>query len=345
MKKAMWLSGILTIVFLTLLLAGFADKDEAVNKPMRLGNLKYDSAAYGEALDCYETGLDADPENGPLSFNAAQAAYMLGEYKKAVDYYDGSTDEIEKFLNKGNIYYYVGEIQEDDNDKMQCYLQSMQSYYDGIILFSQNIPLKYNYEYVKDKVDELSDKMKQDEQKQQEQKPQDGSGDNGGDSDEDSGGGVDDAGDEDSGGDENGGSGDNSDENDGADNGDESNGNEDEGDKDNSAVDGSEEDDKSDSSGSVGDENDGGDSDSDAGNSDSGDNACDSAGADDADQGNADQGNAGVIDGGSVNSGQDEHAQDMEAVNRILLMLEGQEEESLKNNQEIVGGKDEKYGW
>jgi len=42
---------------------------------------------------------------------------------------------------------------------------------------------------------------------------------------------------------------------------------------------------------------------------------------------------------------ENDQEQDREAIERILRMLENQEENSLKNNQEVIRGKVDKYDW
>ncbi|MDR0490304.1 MAG: hypothetical protein LBH28_03530 [Oscillospiraceae bacterium] len=280
MKKVILVSGIFTVLLLTLLLTGFADKDDGVKKAMRQGNTRYESAAYAEALPCYETGLVTDPENKTLNFNAAQAAYLLGEYEKAAEYYEKSEDSIEKYLNVGNMFSKLADYLQDDNEKLQCYLQALQIYHDGIILFPQNVPLKYNYESVKEKADELASNMEQENNDQ-----------NDGESDESQ-------------------------------------------EQDNQNQDGSDEGQSQEQEGQNAEE----DESAEQEQGDEQDGEQDSV--QDSEQ-NGEQDN----EQDSYSQEQDESELDEEAIERILGILESQEEESLKNNQEVIRGDNGKYGW
>jgi Ca-activated chloride channel family protein len=292
MRKVLLLSGIFTIVLLTILLSGFTNVGDTVKKAMWQGNSKYGSGAYEEALQAYESGLSVSPDDKSLNFNAAQTAYMLEAYKEAEEYYKKSGDTVEKFLNTGNIFFMLGESLEDNEQKLQCYLQALKTYQDGIVLFPQNVPLKYNYEIVKAKADDILNNMEQENSDQ---------GDNGENQEQDS-------------------------------------QNQDE------------------SSDGQSQEQDG----QEQGESDVGERQNQGESSEEQIQNQEDSQNAleedssGQEQDDGQDSGQNAYSQgedgiemeiDQEAIERILRMLEIQEEESLKNNQEVVGGKDGKYGW
>jgi len=159
LKKIMYISGIIAVLLLAFLLTGAASADDTVKKALRQGNRQYESGLYRYAMQTYETGLSANPEHKVLNFNAAQAAYLLGEYAKAIEYYAKSEDFAEKYLNAGNIFFRAGDLAEDEDPKLQLYIEAMQIYLEGIIKFPQDVPLKYNYEILKEKVEELLENM------------------------------------------------------------------------------------------------------------------------------------------------------------------------------------------
>jgi len=128
---------------------------------LRQGNSQHAAALYKYALNTYENGLLEDPENKALNFNAAQTAYVLGDYQKAVEYYEKAEDCAEKYLNAGNIFSKAGDSLEDEEQKLQCYLQALQFYYEGIIKFPQDVPLKYNYEVLMEKIELTSENSEQ----------------------------------------------------------------------------------------------------------------------------------------------------------------------------------------
>ena len=246
-------SGAVSLLLLPLLLSGWAETDERTKDAMRSGNRLYDAADYRSALGAYESGLDANPDHKAMRYNAAQAAFALGDFAKALEYYEDAEDSTDKYLNAGNLYYWAGEAAEDDEMKLQLYIEALQLYEEGIRAFPQDVPLKYNYETVKEKLDEMLEDM--------EQESEDADGE--------------------------------------------------------------------------------GDEDGEEGESGDGEDA-------DAEESDGEEGDGQEEDAAEAEpSGEDgeEGEVDWEAIERILQMLESQEEQSLKNNQEVVGGNDSKYAW
>ncbi|MCL2747498.1 MAG: hypothetical protein FWE59_02445 [Oscillospiraceae bacterium] len=269
MRKAVILSGIAAVLLLPLLLSGWVDADATVARALRLGNEQYASQQYGEALRLYEAGLAAAPENRALCFNAAQAAYLSGAYGQAIEYYEKSDDSLEKYLHAGNAAFKLGDALEDPNEKLPCYALALDAYREGMILYPENVSLKYNYELVMQKIEELLEEMDQEGEGEQ------GEGEEG-------------------------------------EEGEESEGEQGEGEE------------------TEGEESETGDS------QEEGEEGEENEGK------QAEQGEDGE-EGADGEDGEDE--QNMAEIARILEMLEAQEEESLKNNQEVIGGKDGTNGW
>jgi len=309
----MFISGIITALLLVLLLAGFTGSNDPVKKAIRQGNMRYESAAYDEALEFYEAGLSIDPDDKALNFNAAQAAYILGDFGKAVEYYEKSGDYVEKYLNTGNTFFVLGNSLEDNEQKLQCYLEALKYYYDGIVLFPQNVPLKYNYEVVKALADDILDNMEPDNSDQSdsnddsdsdESQEQDGQNQEGSSGEQD----QDEASDEQN-------QGEASNEQD-----------QDEASDEQSQGEASDEQDQDENSAEQAQSQDGQDNGEDAGSAQE-----------------QDEGQEGAQDANSQDV--NVYELDQEAIERILRMLEIQEQENLKNNQEVVGGKNGKKGW
>ncbi|MCL2111635.1 MAG: hypothetical protein FWH32_05245 [Clostridiales bacterium] len=159
-----------------------------------------------------------------------------------------SEGSIDDFLNEGNAYYRLGDAAEDIEQKIGLFAMALKTYEEGIIEYPQNVPLKFNYEFVKKKLEELLDAMEQE-----------GEGEQG--------------------------------------EGDESEGEQGEGEQ--------------------GDE-----------------------GAEDESDG------AEMMEGDESPESEDgEEDPDMDAIERILAMLESQEQENLKNNQEVKEGRDGGNAW
>ncbi|HXK97583.1 MAG TPA: tetratricopeptide repeat protein [Limnochordia bacterium] len=289
MKKVLVISGIAVLLLLPLLVTGWAGKEEAVRDAFSRGNELYKTEAYAEALAAYETGLEIKPEHKGLSFNAAQAAYRAGEYEQAARHYDQAEDSVDKYMNAGNSFYRAGEKAEDVNTKFGHYQKALELYREGISRYPEKVELKFNYEFVMQKLKELQQQMEQqseddngqdEEPEEQEEQQEDQSGKEGQDGERS---------------------------------------------EDQSGGEGEQEDEDSLSSGQDGGQ--GTEEDQQAG---SGENQQDEGENQDA---------------GGWDGDQQDQDQNQAAIDRILEMLAGEEEESLKNNQGVVVGGDHKYGW
>ena len=272
MKKVVWISAVIAVLLLSLLLTGWADTDDAVKSALRRGARLYASAQYEEALQTYEAGLVASPEHGTLSFNAAQAAYLLGDYEKAVEYYEKSDESMEKYLHAGNAACRLGDAASDPNQMMEAYALALDIYREGIVRYPREVSLKYNYELLLQKISESEsedENQSEDEGEESEEENEGEEGEQGEDQEEQEENAQEDQESQES--------------------------QEDQEDQEGQeAQEAQEENDETEESSSPEDE---------------------------------------------------EEAQEQAEIARILEMLESQEEESLKNNREVTGGKDGKYDW
>lgn len=155
MKIAPIVSGILIIVMSIMLFTGLINFDNSIIKFLVRGNRLFADSNYEQALNAYNEGLKKDSENLKLNYNSGQAAYLLEDYQNAVMYFDKACDTPERYLNSGNSSLKLGDNTEDVNQKKQYYKQALDTYKKGILAFPENVPLKYNYEYVKKKLEEL----------------------------------------------------------------------------------------------------------------------------------------------------------------------------------------------
>jgi len=156
----MYVSGALSVLLLIPLLTGWADADYKAKSSLRLGNERYASGAYTQALGAYETGLEARSEDSGLITGAAQSAYMTCDYEKAVKLFEKADDSVEKYLNYGNAFYYSGASLEDAGQKARFYAQAALIYKEGIIKYPRDVTLKFNYEFVKAELQSLQDETK-----------------------------------------------------------------------------------------------------------------------------------------------------------------------------------------
>jgi Ca-activated chloride channel family protein len=102
-----------------------------------------------------------EKDDPALYFNAAQAAYAQKDYETAAALYRLSPDNADKYINLGNAAFYLGENAGDMDEKMQLYFYALENCYQGILLYPGSIPLKYNYEFIKQKIEEMLENMEQ----------------------------------------------------------------------------------------------------------------------------------------------------------------------------------------
>lgn len=171
MKKISFTTGILIVCLAILFLTGFLDFDNRVNNSIIEGNKYYKSGDYDKALEVYQKSLVNYPDNELLNYNSGQASYRLSKFQEAIDYYNKANETVDRYLNSGNCSLKIGDSIEENNinEKLQYYNNSLETYKNGIIEFPQNVKLKYNYEFVKQKIDELNKKQKQQENDKQQQ--------------------------------------------------------------------------------------------------------------------------------------------------------------------------------
>lgn len=173
-KFAVTFAGIILLILITLLLTGMISFSPGIRNAVIKGNGYYSKGSYDKALKEYKKGLSEKTEDPKLNFNAGQASYSLKNYQQAVSYYDKASDTIDKYLNAGNSCYKQAEKTQDQNQKNQLLQQALELYHQGILKFPQDISLKYNYELVKSKLDELkkNNQNKNDQDKDQKDKDQ-----------------------------------------------------------------------------------------------------------------------------------------------------------------------------
>ena len=182
MIKLCIISGIAAAILAGFFIAGYAGKNETVNKSITTGNAMYAAFDYEAALYAYGGGIEKDEDNKILGFNAAQAAYAFGAFDLAAACYERAAESIDKYLGLGNACYELGEATEDPEEQLQFYLYALQAYCDGIVAYPENVELKYNYEFVSALIDVSEESEESEESEDSEQ--EDGEGEEGEEGDE-----------------------------------------------------------------------------------------------------------------------------------------------------------------
>ncbi len=289
---AFLVSGLLSAVMLILFITGIISFDNKHIEALIDGNRQFVVKKYDKALEAYKVGLAKNPNDDKLNQNSGLAAYQLNNYEEALNYYSKADENVEKYLKSGNSCLKLGDKMEEQTGKLKFYQQAAEAYKQGIIKFPENIDLKYNYEYVLEKLNELQNQndQNQDNQNQHNQNQQENNENQNQESQ--------------------------SEENQNNENQNEDSQNKEGENKDNQEGQENKQDSKEQ------------DSKDDNGNESQGDKSDESNNEDKKDQ----------------NSGQDKEA--IEQAQRVLEMLEQQEEESLKNNQEVKdSGKGGEHDW
>jgi Ca-activated chloride channel family protein len=133
---------------------------------------EYESGQFPEAYKRFEQTLQEHPQThaaDKIQFDAGAAAYKMKDYNKALESFSQAllSPEVElqsrSHYNLGNTLYERGEAQKKNDDKLRDWTNALQHYEQTLKMQPDNKDAKDNYDYVKNKIDELK--------KQQEQQP------------------------------------------------------------------------------------------------------------------------------------------------------------------------------
>lgn len=136
----------------------------------------YNEGKYKTALQDYKELLKKKPDDPRLAYNAGNAAYQIGRYEEAANYFNQAMNapknpqlQQKACYNYGNALYKLGEQEEDINKKIDFWKQAIVQYETSLKFNPQDSDAKFNLEFVKKKLEEL---LKQQQQMNQQQKDQ-----------------------------------------------------------------------------------------------------------------------------------------------------------------------------
>jgi len=104
-----------------------------------------------------------------LNTNLGMTSYVREQYLEANEYFDKTSGN---YLLRGDGYYYLGELEQDPKLKLGQYSKALDIFKEGIIEKPRDLDLKFNYEFVLDKLNqekqdqENQDKGNQDKENQ-----------------------------------------------------------------------------------------------------------------------------------------------------------------------------------
>jgi Ca-activated chloride channel homolog len=130
----------------------------------------YRDGKFTDAYQEFQQTLKAHPQTSAadkLQFDSGAAAYKMKDYSKALDSFSQallSPDtglQSKSHYNLGNTLYQHGETQQADEKKLTDWTNALQHYDQTLKLDPQNKEAKDNYDYVKNKIEELKNKKPQ----------------------------------------------------------------------------------------------------------------------------------------------------------------------------------------
>ena len=151
---------------------------------------EYKAGNYSQALQEYEQLLKRKGDDPRLHFDAGAAAYRNRQFEEAAKQFEATVASPDlklqglAYYNKGNALYHLGEQNPDPKKRTDAWQEALQNYQNTIKLNPQDADAKFNYEFVKKKLEELKKQQQQSQQnksgqqknqgQQQQQKQQQG---------------------------------------------------------------------------------------------------------------------------------------------------------------------------
>jgi Ca-activated chloride channel family protein len=161
-----------------LLLAAFLPSRAST---MTQAEREYKAGKYPAAEENYQDAAASAPNRDDLKFNSGDAAYKAGEYSQAEDAFRQALEtpdlglQEKAYYNIGNAQYRQGETTEKDDQKktIKLWEGALKSYASAMKLH-QSADTKHNYDFVKEKLEQL--KQQQQQQKNNQNKNNQGKG-------------------------------------------------------------------------------------------------------------------------------------------------------------------------
>ena len=147
---------------------GFASPSSALRE--------YKAGKYDESLKEYERLLQKKSDDPRLHFNAGAAAYRNRHFDEAAKQFNATLASPDlklqglAYYNEGNSLYHLGEAIPDPKERTESWEKALQNYQSSVKLNPQDTDAKFNYEFVKRKLEELKQEQQQNQQNKQDQK-------------------------------------------------------------------------------------------------------------------------------------------------------------------------------
>jgi len=138
----------------------------------------YQQGKFEDAYSQFQQTLKSHPESAAddkLQFDSGAAAYKLKDYNKALETFSQALLTRDTGLqgkghyNLGNTLYLRGETEKSDEKKLSDWTNALDHYQQTLKLDPNDKDAKDNYDYVKQKIEELKNRQAQQQQQQQQQ--------------------------------------------------------------------------------------------------------------------------------------------------------------------------------
>jgi Ca-activated chloride channel family protein len=154
------------LIFASTVICHAADADTAERD--------YKAGQYEQAMQNYEQAANSQPDRSDLQYNRGDAAYRAGEYSEAEEAFRKALETPDLGLQE-NAYYNLGNAQYQHGEEMQkvdtkktisLWQQALHSY-DSALKLRTTADARHNYEFVKEKLEQLKQQQKQQSQQNQ----------------------------------------------------------------------------------------------------------------------------------------------------------------------------------
>lgn len=139
----------------------------------------YKNGQYDNALKDYQKSLEKKKDDPRLHFNAGAAAYKSRNYDEAAKQFDEALNSPDlkllqqAYYNRGNARFYSGESNPDPSKKSETWEEAAKDFESAMKLNAQDADAKFNYEFVKKKLEELKQQQQQQKNDKKDQNKQD----------------------------------------------------------------------------------------------------------------------------------------------------------------------------
>ncbi len=145
---------------------------------------EYKAGQYDQALKEYERLLQKKKDDPRLHFNAGTAAYRNQQFDEAAKQFHATLDAPDlklqglAYYNEGNALYHLGERNPDPKKRQESWENALQNYQNTMHLNPHDADAKFNYDFVKKRLEQLkqqqqkSQQNKQDKDQKQDQQQQ-----------------------------------------------------------------------------------------------------------------------------------------------------------------------------